>query len=221
MKDLFAAGNYRPGDRIPTELELSQLFGVGRSSIREAIKVFEHLGVLEAKAAKGTFVRDRANISAEAISWAVLLGNDDLRDVFHLRRVIEQSCFERLMHGYSEGDRSAEATVSALEEVVERMRRGAEGGDVDTVVEADYEFHRLVIDAGENRLFSEVYRTLHSFMRLEIQESHKGMPSLADAAEDHADMARAIRSLPPEGAISRHSAHFDRIQSLLALEPEE
>ncbi len=221
MKDLFAAGNYGPGDRIPTELELSQLFGVGRSSIREAIKVFEHLGVLEAKAAKGTFVRDRANISAEAISWAVLLGNDDLLDVFRLREVIERSCFERLIHRYHENDAAVRSVFSELEEVVGRMRRAADSGDTDTVVEADYEFHRLVIDAGDNRLFSEVYRTLHSFMRLEIQESLKGMPSLSEAADDHADMVHAIRTLPPEGAISRHGAHFDRIRRLLDLKPEE
>jgi len=53
IKELIAGGKYRPGDRLPTEQELATLFGVGRSSIREAIKVFQHMGIVESKAAKG------------------------------------------------------------------------------------------------------------------------------------------------------------------------
>jgi DNA-binding FadR family transcriptional regulator len=89
LKDEIASGQYRPGDKLPTEQELAKRFGVGRSSIREAIKVFHHLGVVESRAAKGTFLRDRANISSEAITWALILGEDDLRDVVELREAIE------------------------------------------------------------------------------------------------------------------------------------
>ena len=57
MRNLIASGAYVPGDRIPTEKELAERFGVGRSSIREAIKIFNYLGILSSKAALGTFVR--------------------------------------------------------------------------------------------------------------------------------------------------------------------
>ncbi len=216
MRDLIAAGDYRPGDRIPTELELSRLFGVGRSTIREAVKVFEHLGVLEAKAAKGTFVRDRANISAEAISWAVLLGNDDLRDVFQLREAIERASFERLVRDYHAGVEHARRTVDHMAEVVERIRRAASVNDSDAVVEGDYQFHGLIFGASGNRLFAELYETLHSFMRLEIQESYKAVSNLAEVARDHEEMVAAVRDLPGEAAIERHASHFGRIRRLLS-----
>jgi DNA-binding FadR family transcriptional regulator len=56
FKDLIASGQLRPHDKIPTESELAQMFGIGRSSVREAIKIFQYLGILEASPRKGTFV---------------------------------------------------------------------------------------------------------------------------------------------------------------------
>ena len=52
------------------------MFGVGRSSIREAIKIFNYLGIMESKAALGTFISERSNISREALTWALLLGKE-------------------------------------------------------------------------------------------------------------------------------------------------
>lgn len=218
IKALISDGNYRPGDRIPTEQELAQRFGVGRSSIREAIKVFEHLGVLEAKAAKGTFVRERASISAEAISWAVLLGNDDLRDVLQLRELIEGAAFSRLVRSYHAGEDDARRTVERIGEQVALIRAAAIAGDIDRVIEGDYAFHGLVIDAGGNALFSELYRTLHGFMRLEIRQSYRAISDLRESADDHDEILAALTGSSAADAIARHAAHFGRTRRLLSME---
>ena len=89
IKDLIATGTYSPGDKIPTEHELAISFGVGRSSIREAIKIFNYLGVLESRTAKGTFVRERSGISVEALTWSMLLGEDELNEMIDLWGSIE------------------------------------------------------------------------------------------------------------------------------------
>ena len=54
-------GDLKPGDKIPTEMELAESFGVGRNSIREAIKILVYYGVLEIRRAEGTFVCDGFN----------------------------------------------------------------------------------------------------------------------------------------------------------------
>ena len=56
LTDAMINKELRPGDKIPTELELSETLGVGRNSIREAIKILVYLGVLEIRRAEGTFV---------------------------------------------------------------------------------------------------------------------------------------------------------------------
>lgn len=218
IKELIASGQYKPGQRLPTEQEMAARFGVGRSSIREALKVFQHLGVVESKAAKGTFVCDRANISVEAITWALLLGDDDLRDVFELRSVIERSCFRRLVRGYHDGAEDAAAAVAQLEEQVGAMRAAAAASDLWALVEADYRFHEVIINAGGNDLFSAMFRTLQSFMREEIFQSYRRMTDLDEVADDHAEMVQVMRTGAADVAIERHRSHFVRIEGLLDLE---
>jgi DNA-binding FadR family transcriptional regulator len=64
---LLTSGQYKPGDKIPTEHELIERFGIGRSSIREALKIFQHLGILKSQVSKGTFLCDKSRLSTEAI----------------------------------------------------------------------------------------------------------------------------------------------------------
>ena len=217
IKDLIASDEYRPGDRLPTEQELANRFGVGRSSLREAMKVFQHLGILESKAAKGTFIRDRANISLEAITWALLLGDDDLLDVFELREAIESISFRRLAESLHQGSDSSRETLEALRAQVRAMAQGAQTGDKAAVAQADYRFHELIISAGGNRLFIDVYHTLQAFMTQEIAQSYESMPRLEDAAVDHADILAVLEHQGVEQAVERHGAHFVRTKRLLGL----
>lgn len=73
IKDLISSGKYSVGDKLPTEHELAQRFGIGRSSIREAIKVFQYLGILETVVPKGTFICRSSNMISEFFTWSALL----------------------------------------------------------------------------------------------------------------------------------------------------
>lgn len=217
LKELIASGEYRPGDRLPTEQELAQQFGVGRSSIREAIKVFQHLGVVDARAAKGTFLKDRANISSEAITWALLLGNDDLRDVLELREALEKICFARLSHATARGDAGALDTLQQMEKQVELMAQAAALRQIELLVEADYQFHGHILDAGGNRLFRAIYASLHAFMSDEIRSTYANMANLEDVARDHREILESLRKTSPEDSRRRHEEHFERTRRLLEL----
>ncbi len=217
VKDLIASGQYRPGQQLPTEQELAQQFGVGRSSIREAMKVFQHLGVVESKAAKGTFVQDRANISVEAITWALLLGDDDLKDVFELRQAIESICFDRLASAVERGDTESRQVLSLLDKVVQDMRHAASERDGTALVDLDYRFHETIIKAGGNHLFIAIYHTLQAFMHAEIEASHTQMRDLTAVAEDHGEILATLTSGPSATAVDRHNKHFARTRSLLGL----
>ncbi len=217
LKELIASGQYHPGDRLPTEQELAQEFGVGRSSIREAIKVFQHLGVVDARAAKGTFLRDRANISSEAITWALLLGNDDLKDVLELREALEKICFARLSAAVVSGDNEAQLTLQQLDEQVEAMSRAAAARQIDLLVEADYRFHGHILDAGGNRLFRAIYASLHAFMSEEIRSTYTNMEDLEEVARDHREIVQTLRDTAPQNSRKRHEEHFERTRRLLKL----
>jgi GntR family transcriptional regulator, transcriptional repressor for pyruvate dehydrogenase complex len=218
LKELIASGRYQPGDRLPTEHELAKIFGVGRSSIREAIKVFQHLGVVDSRAAKGTFLRDRANISSEAITWAMLLGNDDLLDVLELREAIESVCFDRLSEIAVTSPAEAAPWLEQLEAQVAVMNEAARSGAIQDLVEADYRFHGHIVEAGGNKLFRALYANLHAFMSEEIRTSYTAMEDLIDVARDHHEILITLReATTSEQSRKRHREHFARTRGLLRL----
>lgn len=144
----------RPGDKIPTELELSESFGVGRLSIREAIKVLVYFGVLEIRRPEGTFVRDGFSESMiNPMLYGIILDRDDsyvylkelrqLMEVGVIRMAIEKSTPEDhqvLMEKY-------QAFEKAL---------ASRPVDIDQVFEADNEFHRVVSEMGRNPLVNRI-----------------------------------------------------------------
>lgn len=221
IKELIASGHYGPGDRLPTEQELAKMFGVGRSSIREAIKVFQHLGVVESMAAKGTFVQERAHISLEAITWALLLGNDDIRDIYELREAIESISFRRVAGRLRRHEHAGIETLRRLRAIVDTMYQAAEADDAEAMAAADYQFHQTVIEGGDNKLFLDVYHTLQAFMTGAIIQTYEHMDSLRAVADDHADILDVLEEQSVEESVKRHWQHFRRTRRLLGLPKQQ
>jgi DNA-binding FadR family transcriptional regulator len=214
LKQLIARGVYTAGDRIPTEQELSQQLGVGRSSIREAIKIFNHLGVMESKSALGTFVCERSNISKEALTWALLLGNDELEEVVELRGAIELWSFTRLTMLHSSHPEEAKPHIELLEQELERMKACIENGDRERLIEADYDFHSHVIRSSNNPLFMELYGILRSFMFHEIEKTQGRYVASEGILEEHRNLLDAIESGDVSKAEDSYLNHINNIKNL-------
>jgi GntR family transcriptional repressor for pyruvate dehydrogenase complex len=97
---LIKHGEWKPGDRIPGEIELSKTFGIGRSSMRESLKALELTGLLVSKPGIGTFVADDALRNIKNLGLFLLIENESsLEDLMETRLWIEpqlvQSAIER------------------------------------------------------------------------------------------------------------------------------
>jgi len=197
IRQLISSGQFKAGDRIPTEGELAARLGIGRSSIREAIKVFNYMGVLDSRTAKGTFVCDRSSISAEALTWAILLGRDDYRDLVDTRGAIEMWSLVLLAERYGQDPALAAEPLEALEGQLQRMRRAIAAGEREELAKADYDFHAAAIAGCGNRLFTAVYGVLRAFMYEEIEKSHQDFADIATIIQEHEEFVKAVRSGDP------------------------
>ena len=194
IRKLIASGEFKVHDRLPTENEMAEMFGTGRSSIREAIKVFNYLGVLESRAAKGTYVCPRSNISTEALTWSMLLGQDDYYELIDMRAAMELWSMVALTGKYHQNPGSVSDTVGMLETRVSKMRAAIENGDSASLARADYEFHSVIIESSRNTLFSSIYEILRSFMREEIEKSHKDFTDINTIIQEHQLFIDAVKS---------------------------
>ncbi len=150
-------GHLRPGDRIPTELELMEQFGVGRNSIREAIKVLISYGILEIRRAEGTFIC--AEFSPKLLNpmiYGIILEHRSSKDLIDLRRILEVgSCQLALNNSTDEDDDSLKEALDAL---IESLTIGEPAPE--QVLQADLEFHSCLLKAINNPLLTKIYEMI-------------------------------------------------------------
>ena len=207
IKELIASGQLKPNEKIPTEAELAEMFGIGRSTVREAIKIFQYLGILDVSH-KGTFVGDHTTVSTEAVTWSLLLRKSDISELIDLREVIEERAVRTLAEWAAQDGQNARAIILQLEEQVARMGQAVRESSISGMVEADYEFHRLVISLGGNALFASIYDTLRYFMLEEIRKTNMQETTRSVLVEEHGAIVAAIVSGDSEESVRAVRAHI-------------
>lgn len=187
VTDLIMKRVWKPGDMIPSEKELAIRFQVGRSTIREAVKSLVVLGVLEARAGEGSFVREpTSELLSGAFRWGLLLSEGNLDDLVEVRILVEVECARRAALNVTD------ALVSQLDASLDEMR--AEPMDHQAFMEADTRFHLAIAHAAKNPIFESVGSTIQSIVRIWYPKTYY-IPETKDrTVAEHRAIAEAIGS---------------------------
>ncbi|RKT57001.1 FadR/GntR family transcriptional regulator [Saccharothrix australiensis] len=188
MRDAIAGGEWPVGQRIPPEPELVTALGVGRNTVREAVRALSHAGLLEVRQGDGTFVRATSELSGAVRR----LCGSELRDVLQVRRTLEV-----------EGARLAatqrtDEELRRLETLLAERDAALAAKDWESLVERDAAFHALLVQCSHNTLLAELYQGLTEAVRASItatvetdhEDDHVSHAGLLDAVRDR-DPARA------------------------------
>jgi len=211
FKELIANGTFPVGEKIPTEPELAEMFGIGRSSVREVIKILQYLGIVELRPSKGTFVCDNTNLSKEVISWSILLGKKDFFELIDLRRAIETISVEEFIKMKKITSIQWEEHITSLEESYKKMLNTE---TVALFINEDYNFHGGIIRGSVNSLYIDIYRTLRSFMYEEIKRAFNTAVEdrLDKVHEEHLLILNSIKERNLEKALSSLNTHLEHIK---------
>jgi DNA-binding FadR family transcriptional regulator len=150
LRQSVVSGEWPVDTRIPNEPTLSEALGVGRNTVREAVRALAHAGILEVRQGDGTYVRATSEMS---VALRRLCGSE-LREVLQVRRCLEV-----------EGARLAAAArtdddVAALRQLLQRRDELELGENDSAFVEADAALHFAVVQASGNAVLTELYRGL-------------------------------------------------------------
>ncbi|MFD4668791.1 FadR/GntR family transcriptional regulator [Lentzea sp. NPDC058450] len=198
IKSQIQDGTWPLNSRIPTEVELSESLGVGRSTIREATKVMVNNGMLESAPGRGTFVRSRNAINVVLRDY---LEQQPVMDVVGLRRALEVEA-------------SGLAAANCSEEDLARLRKSASGDRPDLRPapaspgnpQSPGSFHADVFRAAGNPLLTEMFESVIAV--LWRGKLVPGPKSERDA--DHARLLEAITEGDVQGAREAAAFHVDR-----------
>ncbi len=149
VTDAISSGALRPGDQMPTEMELVESLGVSRNSVREAVKILEAIGVVEIRRAEGTFVSSGfKNRMLDPLVYGLILENGSAQEVIELRRIFEAGVMQLAV------EKATPADIQATEAALAKLRKAARhtAADAQALYEADLEFHKVLEEAAHNSL---------------------------------------------------------------------
>jgi DNA-binding FadR family transcriptional regulator len=199
LRARIAGGDWPLGSKIPTEPQLVEALGVGRNTVREAVRALVHAGVLECRQGSGTYV-----ISTDELSGAVArrLAAARSAEVVEVRRAFEV-----------EGARLAAlrrtpADLAALDRALARREAAWRSGRVPDFVTADAELHTAIVAAAHNAMLAELYASVGTAMRATLAEA-MGAELHPDRYVDHGRLVEAIRAGEPDRAAHEAGAFLE------------
>lgn len=190
LEQMIEAGEYGIGDKIPTEIELMELFQVSRNTIREAIQSLTSAGVLIVKQGDGTYVRSSNRFNA---NMSMRYAEASLEDIKEARNALEITIAPLAAKRRTEED-MAKITETFMK------RQGLKDTLKENTV-ADVEFHMAIASACHNKIIFDLYHSIYSFLESHIAERHVETEMDADAIDAlHEELYMAIKNQNPDVA---------------------
>lgn len=205
---LILGGQWKEGERIPPERELSQELGVGRASLREALKALELIGMIDCRVGDGTFVCDRSTFLSRPLLWAITgSGMTRVDELVESRLVLECEI------AAFAADRATASDVGSIEAQVQRMRRGVASADL--LMDADMRFHMGIAAAAHNQILLNAVQMIRSLMQQWMLVTLHVPGVGAKVHAQHQAIVDCIRAKDAAGARETMRSHLEEMGGLL------
>ena len=208
FKQLISEGSLIPGCRLPAERELAQSFGVARSTLRQALKVLEIMGVISQRVGDGTYLNPAAaSILGQSMEFLILLDGISFQELMEARLVVEPELAARA------AERATPSDIAELARVHRAMRESK--ADEVRFVENDVLFHQTIFRIAGNRvcsvMFTIIHQSVHKLVELTAQFVDPNHTLLL-----HRRILAAIRKNDPADARQRMVEHLQDVMHLVS-----
>lgn len=164
LVDLISRNELKPGERLPPERDLCQQFGVGRTTLREALRSLATLGIIEGRVGEGTFISENSNRHLEkSLQWGLLLDEKGVDDLVETRLMLECQTAEAAAERATHDDlNTIRKSVRSLEDALENQ---------DQFLEADLAFHLSIARASQNGILANLLSLTRNYLQQWIVQS--------------------------------------------------
>ena len=211
IRGLIRDGLLKPGDKLPPERELAETFQVSRSSLRDAIRSLEVMGLVEPRQGEGTVVLDLdARALVNPLSTILQQKRELIGELLELRRIIEPPLAARA---------AAHATADELafmEEILERQKEKVDRGEL--AIEEDSEFHYAIASAAKNSVILKVVDMFMDLLRESRERSLQVEGRLLKSFLGHKRILSAVRRHDTPAAESAMRRHIEEIEGIVLKE---
>ena len=209
--DLIHDGSLKEGDRLPPERTLAEMLQVSRTSVREALKVMEIMGIIETRPGEGSVVSDFNVEPFLSMIWPVILAKGGIeKDLQEFRKILEEGSIRILAR---KGEN--EEVFRGLKEIVDEMEKSID--DCAQSVRLDILFHRRIFELTGNRLLLVAQDLteyiLEKTVKFNRKEAIKKDGSASVIYRQHLEIYQAVVRGDSVEAVRKMSEHLDYVQS--------
>ena len=195
----------KKGDQIESDRVLATKLGVGRSAIREALKVLDVLGMIDIRPGQGTYIsNDETNFFIIPLSWSLFLNGKQVENILTVRNLLEVKAAEL----------AAECTdtdaLKNLKAVDEKMNCAYAQQDYKAFLETDLEFHQGIARCSQNTVILSMMQAISSLMRHVSGSGMVNAQQLKESEEEHSRIYDCILKHDGKGAAEAMKYHLER-----------
>ena len=198
----------QPGDKLPSERELAELLRVSRSSIRDAIRSLELMGMVEPRQGAGTIVREiSADSVANPLANVLKHKGELIQELLDFRMMLEPQLAARAATRVSDDD------ISEMEEILDRQEKKLRAGE--STIPEDSEFHYAIALASGNSVVLKVLDTLMDLLRDSRERSLQMEGRQQKSVAGHRRILAAIKRHDSEGAKIAMRRHIEDVEEIV------
>jgi len=198
--NLLMTGQFKPGDRIPSEFDLMDICNVSRPVIREALTSLEVLGIVNRKTRSGTFFSDK--IGSKPFSMMLALSVGDIPSLIETRVALELGLVTLAAEKITDED------LAKLKATIEEMK----SLPTEDSSEIDKEFHKIIALSAKNPLFEGIIDPLQSFHDKILEQIPLEERNLQQTVNYHIDIYNALEKHDPIEAYICMYRHLDFVR---------
>ncbi len=201
FKTFLIKKEYKPGDKIATEMELAAHFQVSRSKIREAANTLSQLGILEKKARRGTILKSLNPKSVgNDLKFRFAMADFNPADFQETRCVVEKAILPLTVK------RITPVLLNELEKAAAEMKNNlSEPKKADA---ADQKFHLILLEACGNQTLQAFGQVIQALFSNENRQKYWSAEKMSSASEEHCQLVQAIKDSDTEEAVEIMAKHF-------------
>ena len=212
---LILRGVLRPGERLPSERELSERLGVSRPSLRDAVAELQTSGLLTAKANAGIFVAEELGSGFPPALTRLFARHDRaVFDYIDFRRDMEGLAAERAARLGSDTD------LAVVQTIFEKMETAHQKRNPEDEAQLDADFHLAIIEASHNVVMLHMMRTMYQLLREGVFYNRRIMfhqrTTRSTLLDQHRAINTALQARDGKAARAAVEAHMDFVKTALS-----
>ena len=205
LREYIMSGELQVGDKLPTERELCQQFGVGRGTVREAVCTLQALGFVEMIPGKGSYVASKEESSDKEITRWFAENEVEVMDVIQVRSVIEPLAIKLAMKHATDQDREA------LREIHQQTLKAVDSGDFIKLGQYDESFHAHIIECSQNKMLISINKQISDFLKNFRGKTFRIPNNVQNIVPAHTSILNAFLEGDTEKAGKCMAAHMEQI----------